>query len=363
MSLPVWQRNIVTDAGDIIPSPVMTILIEQTGLPATLFSDRNGIVPLGAGGVFNGGTDGFAQFYAAPNEYRVTAEDAGSGFSQTWRYEILTGTAATADVQTSSTDTTAGALMAVGAGGLLSKTSPTAEADLNSNTTSGDFAFIRDSTANTPAGMGASGVLTVKVRSEDSGVYRLSQTIRGADGGIFERQNSGGTWSDWKRTDPQAFGWGLSTGLNSSADLDTYIVSGQYSVQSASPNNPTGNAILTVGVRNSTNVTQFLEATISTSGIYRRTLSAGVWSAWQPVYTGANYQPEVIGGIGVAQLMQNASGGNQFAGNDYAGSLLRFTKFVAGVPTADGTPVTSVWKYLGNSTLANLDFSMYVRKS
>lgn len=111
MSLPVFQATVVNDSGDIIPSPVITVVIESSGLPATLFSDRNGTVPLGTGGVFNGGVDGFSQFYAEPNEYRVTAEDSGSGFSITWRYIVLSGTAALSNIQTSPTDATVGAVL------------------------------------------------------------------------------------------------------------------------------------------------------------------------------------------------------------------------------------------------------------
>lgn len=132
MSLPVFQATIVNEFGEVIPSPVMTILDESTGQPAILFSDRNGTVPLGTNGVFTGGTDGFAQFFTAAGNYRVKAELLSAGFEQTWDfvamvgdaafYQVGTGasqiptngdlpsfgTAATANVQTSPTDTTAG---------------------------------------------------------------------------------------------------------------------------------------------------------------------------------------------------------------------------------------------------------------
>lgn len=135
MSLPVFQATIVNEFGEIIPSPVMTILDESTGQPASLFSDRNGAFPLGTNGVFTGGTNGFAQFFTAAGNYRVKAEQASAGFEQTWDfvamvgdaafYQVGTGasqiptnallpnfgTAAEADVQTSPTDTTAGALL------------------------------------------------------------------------------------------------------------------------------------------------------------------------------------------------------------------------------------------------------------
>jgi len=89
MALPVFQRTIVNDNGDVIASPVITVVVESTGAAADLFSDRNGTTPLGTDGVFDGTTKGFVQFYAEPGEYRVIAEDAGTGFSQTWDPENI----------------------------------------------------------------------------------------------------------------------------------------------------------------------------------------------------------------------------------------------------------------------------------
>jgi hypothetical protein len=108
MTLPVFQATIVNGSGDIIPTPQITVLEEPLGTPATLFSDRDGLVPLGINGVFSGDIEGFAQFFAAAGNYRVTAFDSGSGFTKTWDFVVLTGTAGTADVQTNPTDETAG---------------------------------------------------------------------------------------------------------------------------------------------------------------------------------------------------------------------------------------------------------------
>lgn len=105
MALPAWQATIVNSVGDIIPSAEITVLNEATGLPDALFSDRAGTVPLGTLGVFPANVNGFAQFYAAPAEYRITAEDSGSGFSQAWRYVVL------AIPQASPTDSTLGAYL------------------------------------------------------------------------------------------------------------------------------------------------------------------------------------------------------------------------------------------------------------
>lgn len=90
MSLPVWQATIVNEFGEIIPSPTMTIIDEATGLGLTVYSDVNGATPLGTDGVFTGGTDGFAQFFAPTGRYSIKAENLGAGFERTFRFVALT---------------------------------------------------------------------------------------------------------------------------------------------------------------------------------------------------------------------------------------------------------------------------------
>ena len=92
MAFPSWQATIQNDNGDIIPSADMSILLESTGLDATIFSDRLGTTPISVPRTAD--VNGFFQFYAAPGEYRITASDSGSGFSQTWRYVVLTADSA-----------------------------------------------------------------------------------------------------------------------------------------------------------------------------------------------------------------------------------------------------------------------------
>ena len=87
MALPNWQATIVEANGDVVPGAEIEVVLESTGLPAAIFSDRNGNVPMG--NPFFTGPDGFAQFYAAAGEYRITA--TGPGGTRTWRYEVLLG--------------------------------------------------------------------------------------------------------------------------------------------------------------------------------------------------------------------------------------------------------------------------------
>ena len=101
MSLPAFQATVVNELGELLPAATITVLVEATGSPGVLFSDRNGTVPLGTLGVFSVDAEAFAQFFASPGNYRITANDSGSGFSRTWDYVVLSGTAATKDINAS----------------------------------------------------------------------------------------------------------------------------------------------------------------------------------------------------------------------------------------------------------------------
>ena len=89
MALPNWQRTVVTQSGDVVPNAEVQVVVEATGLDADIFSDRAGTTP--RSNPFFTGSNGLAQFYAAPGEYRITA--TGPSGTITWRYEVLLGTA------------------------------------------------------------------------------------------------------------------------------------------------------------------------------------------------------------------------------------------------------------------------------
>ena len=90
MALPIWQRTITTESGDVIPGAEVEVVNEATGLAADIFSTRAGTTP--RTNPFFTGADGFAQFYVAPGEYRITA--TGPTGSIVWRHNVLTGDAA-----------------------------------------------------------------------------------------------------------------------------------------------------------------------------------------------------------------------------------------------------------------------------
>ena len=105
----------------------------------------------------------------------------------------LLGTAANANVQTSSTDTTAGAVMPVGAFGLGSRSAVAPSEDLNLITASGFYA-INTVTANVPAVLSGS----MCVHSEYSSGFAQQIVISRSTHRMFFRRQSAGTWYEWQ---------------------------------------------------------------------------------------------------------------------------------------------------------------------
>jgi hypothetical protein len=120
MALPIFQRTVVDDAGNVLAGATVTVTNESTGLAATIYSDRNGSVPLT--NPFTTGSDGLARFYAAAGEYRIQASLGGT--SVDWRYQVLTGTAAQYDVIESPTDSTPNRVMTTGAHPMIMSIDP-----------------------------------------------------------------------------------------------------------------------------------------------------------------------------------------------------------------------------------------------
>jgi hypothetical protein len=90
MALPIFQRTVVTDTGDVVSGAEIKVEVEATGLDADIFSDREGNTPLD--NPFLTDVDGFAQFFVAPGEYRVIA--TGPTGTITWNFNALVGSMA-----------------------------------------------------------------------------------------------------------------------------------------------------------------------------------------------------------------------------------------------------------------------------
>ena len=107
MANAIWQATIVDQSGNVLPGAEVTVVDESTGLSAPLFTTRTGTTKSNP---FFADANGFAQFYAAPGLYRITATSSGTGTTMTWR-----------NVRLIDVGTSAGDVMEVGAGGWLGR--------------------------------------------------------------------------------------------------------------------------------------------------------------------------------------------------------------------------------------------------
>lgn len=189
------------------------------------------------------------------------------------------GTAATEDVQTSATDTTAGRLMTVGAFGLGSL-SGVALSTITSNidATNIPVGFYRIDT-NVSSGTKPStyGVLIQGhyTATENSQLF-ISNTNE-----VYTRYYTS-SWTAWKRVLQLGdYGIGTTTAIGAVVDLDDAPVGAFFSAANTAANNPVGVGVVgwTSGYQSDRLVQTAID--ISTSDTYVRTLVGTTWSAWQ----------------------------------------------------------------------------------
>jgi hypothetical protein len=87
MSLPIYQRVAVTDAGDVIPGAEYTVINENTGVAAPIYSDRTGATLLTAPYFAN--SVGVIQFYIAQGTtFRVAASGGVGTYTDRYVYGV-----------------------------------------------------------------------------------------------------------------------------------------------------------------------------------------------------------------------------------------------------------------------------------
>ncbi len=112
----------------------------------------------------------------------------------------LHGTAANANVQTSQTDTTAGALMAVGAFGIGGRGLLLPNNDCNLAIVPGTYQGSGSATLNGPDGTAVYGTMTVSQRGSAGSTAILVQEATYAGSKWFRvTANGGGTWTKWEK--------------------------------------------------------------------------------------------------------------------------------------------------------------------
>ena len=87
MSLPIYQRVAVTDAGDVIPGAEYTVINENTGVAAPIYSDRAGATLLSA--PYFADSAGTIQFFIAQGTtFRVAASGGVGTYTDRYIYGI-----------------------------------------------------------------------------------------------------------------------------------------------------------------------------------------------------------------------------------------------------------------------------------
>ena len=221
MSLPIYQRVAVTDAGDVIPGAEYTVVNENTGVAAPIYSDRTGATLLTA--PYFADSAGTIQFFIAQGTtFRVAASGGVGTYTDRYIYA--------AHPQSSATDTTAGSLMAVGAFGLGTSTGPSIT-NLDTIAVSGFYAYTNGATG---APIGDVGTVFHQAGvSAVSGSLRWTQfAISKSSGKSYTRTNDGGTILPWNEviTANAAGNVGIRT---DSPDADIHVVPAEADI-----NNP-----------------------------------------------------------------------------------------------------------------------------
>jgi len=96
MSLPIYQRVAVTDAGDIIPGAEYTVINENTGVAAPIYSDRTGATLLTA--PYFADSAGTIQFFIAQGTtFRVAASGGVGTYTDRYVYGVAEAVLVQAD--------------------------------------------------------------------------------------------------------------------------------------------------------------------------------------------------------------------------------------------------------------------------
>ena len=188
MSLPIYQRVAVSDSGDVIPGAEYTVINENTGVAAPIYSDRTGATLLSA--PYFADSVGTIQFFIAQGTtFRVAASGGVGTYTDRYIYA--------AHPQASATDTTAGSLMAVGAFGLGDDATDVSRiSDCNNITATGFYITDAATTLNSPTEGVSSGWLFQRTFDGSNG-YAAQEFNSIGDSGKFIRTKVAGTWTAW----------------------------------------------------------------------------------------------------------------------------------------------------------------------
>jgi hypothetical protein len=195
-----YQAFALDAAGNVLPSPTVTVVNEANGANAALFSDRAGTVSLT--NPFTGGSDGLVAFHAAGGAYKITVVQGGT--TRIFRYvavgtgaEIDTGVLAGFLVAANNLSDLASITTAKTNLGLATVATSGAYSDLSGKPTLGTAAALNVNVANGIPTLNASGQylgfdgqLIVNIGGAISGSCRVGTVITAANVSGSARANN-----------------------------------------------------------------------------------------------------------------------------------------------------------------------------
>lgn len=146
-----------------------------------------------------------------------------------------------------------------------------------------------------------------------------------------------------------AFGVGSLDGnanVLTDQNVDLLVDQGKFYLQTPINTPVAGAAYIEIDVSDSTSYTKQTLRMALSDNIYGRSKIAGTWSAWQPVFTESNLNPNVFGGaaggvVGVIGLAQNA------------------TTLLVPLPSSNKVKSPSITKGVGTYTIRSSTFNLH----
>ena len=363
MARGVWQNNIQTGTGDIVPGASIDVVNEATGLEIDVYAARTG------GSVLSqplyADANGYIKFYVEPSRIRVTA--TGVAGSQTFRDQLIMVP------QESSTDATADRMLTVGAFGLGNNpttTSPQGTTDPNT-LTNGSYMYNRRSDGDTPPAFlgndSYSIVMPFHGRLNILGgafVYDVNNEDMYVTNNLSSAGDLYGTQHRLLKQGDYGLG-GANAPSGSGVNLDTlseYGWSYQVSPTNAPPSIGTIFTIMNMPSTASGGRGSQLAQTNTLNEWWVRAQSGGTWSAWVQIYTEANYQPEIFTGLGVVKNLVYTNASAVANGVSTAGSEFQYVIYDALGNRIQAAPaVVGTWLNVSGQTVGTNYIGQFVR--
>lgn len=270
------------------------------------------------------------------------------------------------DRQSSATDTTADALMKVGAFGWGSTLISLLE-DANSALGAGTQFYRGYNGTNYPDGS-TDGYVLLHIDRSDGAAFQVAYNV--TDGDQYTRSYTASAWSAWDKTlkasavqssvtdetagklmQVGAFGWGLTSGAANIADWDDHtIASGMYLFSITTANLGSKPPLYADGNFGFARVERYNESYMTVT-VWRATGDAlpytrryinGTWGTWTRLFTGESIKGTVsqVGGLPTGALVERVSNANGEAFKFACGTLIcwkRITLTAQNISTAYGS--------------------------